>query len=223
MSVENQEGEALYRYTLVNEYKYPAHIFALDYYRPGSQGEDDFSRKEAWFYYLGDQELENEFSDRVEKLLDDLFVNNSIDWSYFTLAPSHQKDSLNENMLKICEKISEKGGLDYRQVLRRSIAVGESSEMGSVRQKIIEQEDSIEVTEDVKGDNIVIIDNISVSGVFLAYCTKMLLEAGAKTVCCVVLGVTNSIREVKRLEKGTTASTAMADLLNDPNKEASDE
>lgn len=223
MVTGKETPEALYRYTLVNEYKYPAHVFALDYYEPGSQGEDEFSRKEAWFYYLGDEELENEFSERIEKLLVDLFVNNSIDWSYFTLAPSHKKDGLNENMLKICEQISEKGGLEYRQVLRRSRNIEESQEMGSVRQKVIGQEGSIEVTKDVEGDNIVIINNVSVSGVFLAYCTKMLLEAGAKTVCCVVLGVTNSIRDVKRLEKGTTASTAMIDLLKDPKGGGHDE
>lgn len=211
MSIEKQKEEALYRYTRVHQYDYPAHIFALDYYRPGSQGRDEFSRKEAWFYYLGDKELEKEFSSRIEKLLDDLFVKNSIDWSYFTLAPSHQKDSINANMLKMCEKISDKKELGYRQVLRRVVDVEDSVEMGSIRQKVIDQEGSIEVTQDVKGDNIVIVDNVSVSGVFLAYCTKMLLEAGANTVCCVVLGVTNSIRKVKRLEEGTTASTAMKD------------
>ena len=223
MFKRDQKKEALYRYTLVNEYKYPAHIFALDYYDPGSHGEDEFSRKEAWFYYIGDDELEKEFSDRVEKLLDDLFVNNSIDWNYFTLAPSNEMDSLNKNMLKICKTISDKGGIEYRQVLRRSMSVDESGEMSSTRQKVINQEGSIEIIQDVEGDNIIILDNVSVSGVYLAYCTKMLLEAGAKTVCCVVLGVTNSIRNVKRLEKGTTASNAMINLLEDSKEKDSDE
>ena len=223
MYKRDRKREALYRYTVVNEYKYPAHIFALDYYEPGSHGEDEFSRKEVWFYYIGDDELEKEFSSRVEKLLDDLFVNNSIDWNYFTLAPSNEIDGLNENMLKICDTISEKEEIEYRQVLRRSMKVDESDEMSSTRQKVINQEGSIEITQDVEGDNIIILDNVSVSGVYLAYCTKMLLEADAKTVCCVVLGVTNSIRDVKRLEKGTTASNAMVTLLDEAKGDESDE
>lgn len=218
MSKKESKTQALYRYTLLNDYKYPAHIFALDYYKPGAHGDDEFSRKEAWFYYVGDEEIKNEFSDRLEKLLKDLFVDNTIDWDYFTLAPSNEKDSLNENMEEVCDKISDKGGIEYTQVLRRSRGVEEAGEMSSVRQQITNQEGSIEITEDVEGDNIIIVDNVSVSGVYLAYITQLLLEEGAQTVCSVVLGVTNDVRDVKRLTKGTTASTAMIDLLEELRK-----
>lgn len=223
MSKKDSDQEALYRYTLLNDYDYPAHIFALEYYRPGSDGKDEFSRREALFYYIGDDEVSDEFSDRLGKLLDDLFVDNTIDWDYFTLAPSNEKDSLNENMEQVCEKISDEGGIEYRQVLRRSRGVQETREMSSVRQQVINQEGSIEVTEDVTDENIIIIDNVSVSGVYLAYCTQLLLESGAKTVCSVVLGVTNDVRDVKRLTKGTSASTAMLDLLEEVREGDTDE
>lgn len=206
---KGQKKEALYRHTGVNEYEDPAHIFALDYYRPGSQGDDDFSRKEAWFYYLGGIDLEEEFASRVDELMQDLFVDNTVEWDYFTLAPGHEMDELNDNMKGLSDRIAEEGNVKYRQVLRRSKSVEESRELGSIRKRIIAQENSIEVTEDVKGKNIIILDNVSISGVYLAYLTQMLMDAGARKVSCVTLGVTNHERGVTRLKKGETASGAM--------------
>jgi len=212
MSLKDQRQQALYRKTLVNQYEYPAHIFALDYYKPGSKGKDKFSRKEVWFHYLGGKQLKEEFSSRMKELFDDLFVNNSVDWDYFTVAPSTDKDGLNRNMLDLSNRISDEGKLNYRQVLRRSKGIDKVTELSSIKQKMIRRQSSIEVTEDVQGDNIIVINNVSVSGVYLAYLTKTLLDKGASRVACVCIGVTNHERAVRDLEKGTTAIEAMEDM-----------
>lgn len=200
---------ALYRRTNVEGYDDTAHIFALDYYKPGSGGEDDFSRKEAWFYYDGGDELEKEFGRRLETILDDLFVDNSIDWDIMTLAPSEEVDNLNENMLSIVKDASDEIGIEYRQVLRRFRPVRETGEMGSSHQMLLNLKDSIEVTEDVEGLNIIIVDNVSIFGFKLAHLTEKLLEEGADSVFCVVLGVTNGERNIDDLERGLTASSAV--------------
>lgn len=200
------EKKALYRFTSLESYDLPAHIFALDYYEPTSGGKDEFSRKEALFYHMGGEELSEEFSSRMEEALQDLFVNNTMEWDYFSLAPSSKKNGLNENMLKICTEISSKAGIEYKQVLRRKRSVNDSDDLISVKQMVINQQDSVEVKEDVEGDNIIILDNVSVSGVSLTYITQLLYEAGAKNVCCLCLGVTNREREVVRMSKGETAS-----------------
>lgn len=200
---------ALYRRTDVEGYDDTAHVFAVDYYRPGAGGEDDFSRKEAWFYYDGGKELEREFGEKLETILEDLFVDNTVDWDIITLAPSEKIDGLNEHMLSIVEAASDQTGIEYRQVLRRFRTVRETEEMGSSQQMLLNLKDSIEVTEDVTGLNIIIVDNVSIYGFKLAHLTEKLLEAGAERVFCVVLGVTNSERGIDDLEKGLTASSAV--------------
>lgn len=207
---------ALYRRTKVEGYDDTAHIFAVDYYKPGSGGEDDFSRKEAWFYYDGGEELEEEFGQKLEKILQDLFVDNSIDWDIITLAPSQDIDSLNENMLAIVKEASDEIGIEYRQVLRRYRPVKKTMEMGSSHQMLMNLKDSIEVTEDVEGLNVIIVDNVSIFGFKLAHLTEMLLEAGAKKVFCVVLGVTNGERGIDDLERGLTASSAVRAYGGEP-------
>lgn len=200
---------ALYRETSVEGYDNPVHTFAMDYYKPGSQGEDEFSRKEVWFYFCGDDELSAEFEDGLVNLLRELFVRNSVDWDFVTLAPSNEKDGLNENMYGLCVGATNRIGIEYRQVLRRTRTVEDDSEMGTSRQKLINLADSMEVTEDVEGKDVIIVNNVSVSGFELAHCTDLLLEAGAERVCSVCLGVTNSERIVKRLKDGVTASQAI--------------
>ena len=209
MSDSNEKPyRALYRRTKLDGYKDAAHIFALDYYRPGSQGEDDFSRKEAWFYYLGDKLLEEEFGESLEKILDDLFVDNTVDWDIITLAPSSGREGLNQNMLGICRSVSEKLGIEYQQVLRRTREVEDSGEFQDSR-RILEMQSSMEVEGDVEGMNIILLDNVSIHGSKLSYLTEILLDTGAKRVFCVCLGVTNHVREVQDLDEGVTASAAV--------------
>lgn len=204
-----EKKEALYGRTDIKGYGQPVHVFGLDYYEPGAKGRHDFSRKEVWFYFFGDEELKDEFGERFENLLANLFIENSVDWDYITLVPDHEKDSLNSNMLELCQDASDNLDMDYRQVIRRSRSTENIEEMGSTQQKLVAIADSIEVTEDVEGENIILVDNVSVSGVTLSHCTEILLEAGAKRVCCIALGLTNHEREIERLAKGVTASAAM--------------
>lgn len=205
----NSPYRALYRRTDVEGYEDTAHIFALDYYKPGSRGQDEFSRKEAWFYYDGGEELEQEFSQKLETILQDLFVDNTIDWDMITVAPSEEVDNLNENMVSLVENASDDLGIEYRQVLRRFKSAEDTEEMGSSRQMLRNMKDSIEVTENVEGLNIIIVDNVSIYGFKLAHLTEKLLDAGAESVFCIVLGVTSGERGIDDLERGLTASSAV--------------
>lgn len=200
---------ALYRSTNVEGYEDTAHVFALDYYKPESNVEDDFSRKEAWFYYMGDDELEEEFGEMLDKIIEDLFVDNTVEWDIMTLAPSNNKDELNQNMLNICRHASESTGIEYKKVLRRSRDVYETGELEGSMRRIINLQNSIEVSGNVKGLNIILVDNVSIYGFKLAHMTEMLLDAGAERVFCVCLGLTNHGRGVEDLEKGVAASTAV--------------
>lgn len=209
--MEKTEGGStnLYQRTDVTGYSSPAHIFGIDYYEPGSQGEDDFSRREVWFYHCGDEGLKEEFGGRLEQLLLELFIDNTISWDFITLAPAEEKDKVNPNMLEICEDAAEVLGIEYRQVLRRSETITERSEMRAPEIEIEDMEQTIEVSSEVSDQNIVLIDNVSISGLKLAYYTNLLLKAGAKRVFCVTLGVTNHERKVKELASGVTASAVV--------------
>lgn len=204
-----QKWKALYRYTEIEGMEHPAHVFGIDYFEPGSNGEHLFSRKEVLFYHDGDEDLKKEFSAKLEDLLRELFVLNSVDWDFVTLAPSRQRDGLNENMLEIVEKASSRAGMEYSQVMRRTRELELTSELSGSQGQISNQEGSIEVSGEVEGKNVVIVENVSVTGIELVYMTQVLLEAGAERVYCLTLGLTNDIREVRQLEKGVTASHAV--------------
>ncbi|PSH01898.1 MAG: hypothetical protein BRC26_02800, partial [Nanohaloarchaea archaeon QH_8_44_6] len=62
------------------------------------KGEDDFSRKQVWFYVYGDEDIESEFETELEEMLNSRFVEDSLNWDLMTLYPTHYKGQVNANM-----------------------------------------------------------------------------------------------------------------------------
>lgn len=166
-----------------------AHIFSLNYYKKSSSGEHDFSRKQAWFYVYGDEDIRNEFATDITEMVDSLFVKDKEKWDVITTYPTYVKNKVNSNLNCLVKQVSENTGIRNEQLLRRKHTIRESHELNSVREKIINLEGSINVEGDVRGKNVILVNNISLSGVSLMHATDMLKEAGANKVACVCLGV----------------------------------
>jgi hypothetical protein len=183
------EDKWIYRHLTSKYYDNDLGVYALDYYKPESRGEDDFSRKQVWFYVYGDQEIFEEFSEGLRELMDDTIASGDNSWDLITILPTHVEGQVNSNMEKLAESVSGEYGIPVRNLIERKTTINQNDVLGSFRERLINVEESLEVTEDVEGKNIILMDNISVSGASMLHAGNLLLENGASRVVGLVLGV----------------------------------
>jgi len=191
----------------VPEFKPEVPVAALGEYRK-DKGEDEFSRKQVWFYVYGDEDIEEEFVGDLIDLVNSRFVDDEINWDLMTLYPTHAKGEVNPNMKSMLESIENKTGIQYKQVLDRTQQTKENHELESQRAKAVNVEGSIDV-KDFDGKNVILVDNISLSGTSLAHGASKLKEAGAENVFGVVLGLSQDFPGKESKNRNKPASTLM--------------
>lgn len=189
----------------VPEFKPEVPVAALGEYRK-DKGEDEFSRKQVWFYVYGDEDIEEEFVGDLTDLINSRFVEDEINWDLMTLYPTHAKGEVNPNMKNMLESIASKTGIQYKQVLERSKQTKENHELESQKAKAVNVEGSIDV-KDFDGKNVILVDNISLSGTSLAHGASKLKEAGAENVFAVVLGLSRDFPGKESKNRSKTASS----------------
>jgi len=195
----------------VEEFETETPILGLDRYKPNSHGEHEFSRKQAWFYTYGDESIREEFRERLTELLHSRFVRDEKKWDMVTLYPTHSRGEVNSNMKLLLEESLREMGIEYRQVLERTETVQESHELNSDSDKVLNLNDSIEVSGDVEGKNVILLDNISLSGTSLSHGAHRLYQAGAENVFSVSLGVQASqVLPVKLKDKTVSELKAVS-------------
>ena len=162
-------------------------VLALDEYKK-DQGQDEFSRKQVWFYVYGDEEIEEEFHRKLKSLVKARFIDDEIDWSLMTLYPTHVKGEVNQHMQMLVKGLASELGIKYDQVIERTRTVNENHELESGKAKALNLEGSIEA-RDVEGENVILVDNISLSGVSLLHGAEEMLNSGAQNVFGLCLGM----------------------------------
>lgn len=173
------------------ESKYFQHkipLAALDYYDQNSHGEDDFSRKQVWFYSYGDDEIEAEFREGLNNMFETLFSDDDTPWDLITLYPTHAKGVVNPNLRDLIMDVSADNNIPMDQVLERTETIHENHMMEKEKTKAVNLEGSIEVTGDVKDKNIIIVDNIALSGLSMLHGAELLKKQGANNVFAISLG-----------------------------------
>lgn len=163
-------------------------LASIDYYDKDSHGEDDFSRKQVWFYVYGDEEIEEEFREELSGIFHSLFSEDDSQWDLITLYPSHVEGEINPNMRDLMLDVSADSGIAMDQVLERTETVHENHAMSGEKAKSVNLEGSIDVKGDVEGKNIVLVDNIALSGVSMLHGAELLKKHGANKVFAVSLG-----------------------------------
>ena len=179
-------------------------VIALDEYNE-DQGEDEFSRKQVWFYVYGDDEIEMEFHEDLKSLIEDRFIDDDIDWDLMTLYPTHVKGEVNPHMQTLLKGLSSDTGIKYQQVLHRNETIQENHELESGKAKIVNLEGSIDV-DDVQGKNIILVDNITLTGTSILHGANLLLENGAENVFGLCLGIGSNFPGKKHISRGKKAS-----------------
>lgn len=179
----------LYRVAQSSFYERDAYIFALDHYVPKSDREDEFSKKQVHFYNYGKEEHRDYFMEHFIKLFRMRFKRDKQEYDYITLYPTHEEGGLNEHMQTLVQGVAAATGIEVNQILRRNETIAPSHDLDSIEERKENVKGSVDVTEDIYGDSIIVVDNVSISGISLIDVTNLLYEAGADIVVCACLGL----------------------------------
>lgn len=200
----------LYRALESDDYSERADVFGLDYYRRDGCGKDDFSRELVWMYVHGDEDLKRKYSEKFSSMINELFVQDSIDWDLITLYPTSTRNDVNSNLEDLLERCVDEKDLSYRQAVRRTRNISDNHEIEGFKKKVVNLEGSIDV-DDLNGKNVILVDNITLSGASFLHATEILKENGAENVACLCLGmgINGEVLDDKIDEK--TASEAIHD------------
>lgn len=196
----------LFRTLNSNHFKHEIPLLALDEYKPESHGEDDFSRKQAWFYTYGDEDIKHEFKSQFNDLVKHFFVNDDMNWDLIALYPTHAEGQVNNNLRDLMMDVASETGISFEQVLERTHTVRESHELEDEKAKVVNLEGSIEVDRDLDGKNVILVDNISLSGTSILHGANRLKQKGAENVFALVLGTDTKNKDVDELDKNKVAS-----------------
>ena len=196
----------LYRKLNSEYFENTVYIFGLDHYQRDSKGEDDFTRKLVWFYIYGDQEIQEELFNDMFDLLEEIFVKDSTRWDYLVPYPSHIKGKINPHMSELVSDLSGESGIEYNELVRRTQTVEENHEIYSMKKKVVNLRDSLEIEGNVKGKNLILFDNVSLSGSSLMHAVDFLKENGAGKIACVCPGLGTERKDKDRRVSGKKAS-----------------
>lgn len=196
-----------FAFASVPEYSGNVPVLGIREYK-ADRGQDEFSRRQVWFYVYGDDEIKEDFKSELTDLLNSRFIDDEITWDLMTLYPTHSKGEVNPNMQELIKELASETGIKYKQILERVKSIRENHELESQQAKAVNLEESIRVGN-FDGKNVILFDNITLSGTSVLHGANKLREAGAENVFVVVLGISEDFPD-KRLEnRNKTASKLM--------------
>lgn len=115
-------------------------------------------------------------------------------FDFIAAVPLHSDDykSRGYNQSEImAERISEMTGIPFKKNLIRKIYKTKKQSRQSALRRSGNVMGAFDVTEDISGCSVLLIDDIKTSGSTLSECGKMLYLAGAENVCCLCTAVVN--------------------------------
>lgn len=163
------------------------HAFAISHYVDMKDGNDNFSKKMMYFYKFGNDA--DFFLSRFLDIYKTYFEKDKLKFDIISLVPTHEKSGINKNMQSLAEKLSLSISVPYEQILVRNRAIKKSHEISTFTERYENIMGSMDVIENVSGKNIILMDNVVITGTTLLEAARVLKGNGAKTVVCMSLGL----------------------------------
>ncbi len=163
-------------------------IFALGHHKPMDEGKDEFTKTVINFYKYGNRKEMEYLMQRTLELFEKRF-RGDLQYDLICIIPTHTEKVLNPNMVKFAQEFAGKVGIKFDQVLERTMTVKGQHEQESIEARKENVKDSLAIKGDVKGKNILVFDNYSISGSNCIDAFDTLISAGAANIVFICFGV----------------------------------
>lgn len=176
----------------------PVPVFGLGHLTQSNEGTfiekgqylDETSQKQNKFFLFNDNPTEKYFLGRFLTLYEERFKGDT-EFDVIGIAPSHEKGSYNSNLERIATDLGNalNVGVDPTLV-KRVRTTAKQHELKSKHERVSNVHGSMEITEDVTGKNVLILDNTVITGATATEIFNILKERCAAVVVffCVALG-----------------------------------
>lgn len=189
-----------------------AHIIAHRWYDPDVWDQNQESHEIIQYAKQGMSELTETFTQELTDVYDAAIASSDIDPKYITVIPGHD-GAIAEPLVTLAREISQGFDLEYQALLDRT-GPGQTQKFLSSRDRWVNQDESLEVSRNLSGESIAIIDDISTSGASFATATHRLQHRGADAVVCLALGLTTEQRQpVTTVDDPSITLSVIADDL----------
>jgi predicted amidophosphoribosyltransferase len=164
-------------------------VFGLGHHVPKSTVDDPFTKRAVYFYKYGTDS--DYFLNRFYNLYAERFKDD-ISFDLICVIPTHEKDTINQNMISLATTFGEKTHVPVdTNTIKRILTTAAQHGIKTKEERILNIKDSLDVTRELTGKNILVFDNATTSGATTQVVFDLLKEHGANIVVffCTTLGI----------------------------------
>lgn len=163
-------------------------VIALDWYRPGASSFDAIQTLAK--HQEGDS-IET-FRPRLRDLINRRFLRDNWEYDYITVYPGHEAGSRNSQLVELARDAMLETEVIYTPLLERTKTTERQREKSAEERQSVayEPSESLRAQAKLRGDTVILFDDICTTGSSLFAGSYLLRQAGADRVVCVTLGFT---------------------------------
>lgn len=157
-------------------------VFAPKFYYSMEKKRDEYSKN----IVLGKQsDLSAYFFEDIKETFSKLPIKPNL----IVVIPSSKMESYSPTMIELGIKLSNTFGIENSNIVERIKQGKKLTKCSSCDERFHEVNDSFNVTQQLDGEKIVLLDDTRVTGMTILECAKELREAGASDIVAVCLGI----------------------------------
>ena len=169
-------------------------VFGLGHHKPEEEGEDQFTKCVINFYNYGNSREMDYLLQQSVNLFKERFEGD-VKFDFICVMPTHNKGETNRNMEKFARMLSAEIMVPYAQIVHRNKTIKGQHELKSKDERLENVKGSFDITAGLKGKNILVLDNLIITGSNAQELFDALKEAGAKSVFFICFGLGSKGRE----------------------------
>jgi predicted amidophosphoribosyltransferase len=170
-------------------------IYAPRWYYSLNIKKDDYSHHLA--YHSKRRDMANYFYDSLKSVIDELIALGKLnDLNLITIVPSSKIGFYSPTLVSLAEKISQYLQVPFERIIERIKETGRKNMMGNSAQErydLIKESMKISREPAEFEKNVLLLDDVKVTGMSFLESKKILLAAGVKSTVSVCLGINAAI------------------------------
>ncbi len=169
-------------------------VFSLGHHKPEDAGEDGFTKRIINFYNYGNARDKEYLLQRLTALFRERFEGD-VHFDALCVVPTHEKGGLNRNMCAFAREFSDAINVPCRQVISRTRNISTQHSLKNKDERLENVKGSLEIADGVKNKNVLVLDNLAITGANAQEAFDALRGAGAKEVYFMCFGLGSKGKE----------------------------